>query len=145
MILVDTSVWIDFFNGHDSVEAVHLRSCIADARPLMIPGLVLAEILVGLRTEAEVKRVARVLSAFDTAPEFDSADYAKAAELYRGCRSRGFTIRSLIDCLLARLCLRYGYELLAKDRDFDSIGKVFPLQRVGSVPMVHDHPRTGSL
>jgi predicted nucleic acid-binding protein len=140
VILVDTSVWIDFFNGYESVEAAHLRICIADVRPLTIPGLVLTEILVGVRSEAEADRVAGALSAFDPAPELDSTDYQKAAELYRVCRRRGLTIRSTIDCLIAQLCLRHGYELLAKDRDFDSIAEVFPLQRVPSALRVHDRP-----
>jgi predicted nucleic acid-binding protein len=141
VILVDTSVWIDFFNGFDSAEAAHLRLCIADVRPLTIPGLVLTEILIGLRTEAEANRVARVLSAFDVTPELDSTDYQKAAELYRACRRHGRTIRSTIDCLIAQLCLRYSYELLAKDQDFDSIAEVFPLQRAAGALRVHDRPR----
>jgi predicted nucleic acid-binding protein len=109
-------------------------------RPLTIPGLVLTEILVGVRSEAEADRVAGALSAFDPTPELDSTDYRKAAELYRVCRRRGLTIRSTIDCLIAQLCLRHGYELLAKDRDFDSIAEVFPLQRVASALTVHDRP-----
>lgn len=145
MILVDTSVWIDFFNGHESVEATYLRTCIVDGQSLRIPGLVLAEILVGLRTDAEVKRVTEALSAFDKAPEIDGVDYVKAAELYRACRGRGHTIRSLVDCLLAQLCLRHDYELLAKDRDFVAIGEVSPLRRIGTRLMVHDRPCTESL
>ena len=140
MILVDTSVWIDFFNGYESVEAAHLRICIADVRPLTIPGLVLTEILIGVRNEAEAERVAGVLTAFDPTPELDSTDYQKAAELYRVCRRRGLTIRSTIDCLIAQLCLRHGYELLTKDRDFDSIAEVFPLRRAASALRVHDRP-----
>jgi predicted nucleic acid-binding protein len=140
VILVDTSVWIDFFNGYESVEAAHLRICIADVRPLTIPGLVLTEILIGVRNEAEAERVAGVLTAFDPTPELDSTDYQKAAELYRVCRRRGLTIRSTIDCLIAQLCLRHGYQLLAKDRDFDSIAEVFPLQRAASALRVHDRP-----
>jgi predicted nucleic acid-binding protein len=142
VILVDTSVWIDFFNGYDSVEAAYLRSCIVDGRPLTLPGLVLTEILVGVRTEAEAARIVRVLSAFDTPPELDSTDYEKAAELYRSCRSRGFTIRSTIDCLIAQLCLRHDYVLLAKDRDFDAMTQVVSLKRVASQSAVHDRPRT---
>jgi predicted nucleic acid-binding protein len=144
VILVDTSVWIDFFNGYESVEAAYLRSCIADARPLTIPGLVLTEILVGTRTEAEAERLVNVLSAFDAAPELDSTDYQKAAEIYRVCRGRSVTVRSTIDCLIAQLCLRHGYELLANDRDFDAIAKAFPLQRVGSALVVHDRARATS-
>jgi len=142
VILVDTSAWIDFFNGHDSAEAAYLRSCIVDGRPLVIPGLVLTEILVGVRTEAEATRIVRVLSAFDEPPELDPTDYEKAATLYRLSRSRGFTIRSTIDCLIAQLCLRHDYELLAKDRDFDAIAQVAPLKRVAVKPAIHDRPRT---
>lgn len=141
MILVDTSVWIDFFNGVDSAEAAHLRTCIVDAHPLVLPGVVLTEILQGLRSDADVERVAGVLSAFDRTPELDSTDYRQAADIYRRCRAQGFTVRSTIDCLIAQLCLRHGYELLAKDRDFDAIGRVFPLQRAGSTSVVHDRPR----
>lgn len=141
MILVDSSVWIDFFNGHDSAEAAYLRSCIVDARPLTIPGLVMTEILQGVRTDAEAARIARVLSAFDVPPELDSADYEKAAALYRHCRAKGFTVRSTIDCLIAQLCLRDNHELLAKDRDFDAIGQVASLKRVPAKSTVHDRPR----
>lgn len=145
MILVDTSVWIDFFNGHDSAEAAQLRSLVIDGRPLVIPGVVLTEILVGVRTEAEAARVARTLSAFDSPPELDSSDYEKAAALYRLCRSQGLTIRSLIDCLIAQLCLRHNYELLSKDRDFARIAEVTPLKQVSRTLMVHDRPRAKGL
>ena len=140
MILVDTSVWIDFFNGHQTVEATYLRSCITDARALVVPGLVLTEILMGLRTDADATRVADVLSAFDEAPLLDATDCQKAAELYRACRNRGLTIRSTIDCLIAQLCLRNGYVLLAKDRDFVAIAQVVPLERITIPLMVHDRP-----
>jgi predicted nucleic acid-binding protein len=133
VILVDTSVWIDHFNGYDSDEAAYLLLCIADASPLVIPGLVLTEILFGVRNESEAARVTRVMSAFDLAPEFERQDYELAAELYRACRARGVTPRSTIDCLIARLCLRYGYELLTKDRDFEAISRFYPL-RLASLP-----------
>jgi predicted nucleic acid-binding protein len=141
VILVDTSVWIDFFNGHDSVEAAYLRQCIVDARPLTIPGLVMTEILQGVRTDAEAARVARVLSAFDVPPDLDSADYEQAAALYRQCRAKGFTVRLTIDCLIAQLCLRHNYELLAKDRDFDAIAQVASLKRLPTKTTLHDRPR----
>ena len=145
MILVDTSVWIDFFNGYDSAEAAQLRSWIADGKPLTLPGLVLTEILLGVRTEADATRVARVLSAFDPSPELDLTDHEKAAALYRLCRTRGVTIRSTIDCLIAQLCLRHNYELLSKDRDFARIAEVAPLKRIGSPISVHDRARTRTI
>lgn len=138
MILVDSSVWISFLNGVNSAEAAFLAVCIAEDRPLILPGLVRTEVLLGARTEADALRMSQSLSAYPLAPEPTPADYEQAAMIYRTCRGRGYTVRSAIDCLIAQLCLREGYELLAKDRDFDAIGNAFPLRRVPTGLMVHD-------
>jgi hypothetical protein len=128
MILVDTSVWIDYFNAYPSAEATYLTTCIAEATDLVIPGLVLTEILLGTRSDADAARIGHVLSALDVAPELERADYERAAGLYRACRARGITPRSTIDCLIAQLCLRHEYALLARDRDFEAIAKIAPLR-----------------
>ena len=128
MILVDTSVWIDYFNTQPSDEAAYLTFCIAESRELVIPGLVLTEMLLGVRDDPEAARIAQVMSAFELTPELERADYEQAAGLYRACRSRGIAPRSMVDCLIAQLCLRYGYELLARDRDFAAIAQVSPLK-----------------
>ena len=142
MILVDSSVWISFLNGVNSAEAGFLAVCIAEDRPLIIPGLVRTEVLVGARTEADALRMSQSLSAYPLVPEPTPSDYERAAAIYRTCRGRGYTVRSAIDCLIAQLCLRDGYELLARDRDFDVISKAYPLRRVPTRLMVHD-PGTG--
>jgi predicted nucleic acid-binding protein len=128
VILVDTSVWVDYLNTHPSDEAAYLTLCIAEGRDLVIPGLVLTEILLGARSDVEAARITRVMSAFDLAPELERADYEQAAGLYRACRARGITPRSTVDCLIARLCLKNEYELLARDRGFEAIAQVSPLQ-----------------
>jgi predicted nucleic acid-binding protein len=128
VILVDTSVWIDYFNAQPSDEAAYLTFCIAESRELVIPGLVLTEMLLGVRDDAEAARITRMMSVFELTPELERADYEQAAGLYRACRARGITPRSTIDCLIAQLCLRYGYELLARDRDFAAIAQVSPLK-----------------
>jgi hypothetical protein len=138
MILVDSSAWISFLNGVNSAEAALLAVCIAEDRPLIVPGLVRTEVLLGARTEADALHLSQSLSAYPLVPEPTPADYEQAAAIYRTCRERGHTIRSTIDCLIAQLCLRDGYELLAKDRDFDAIGAAFPLRRVPTRLMVHD-------
>lgn len=137
-ILVDSSVWISFLNGVNSAEAAYLAVCIAEDRPLIIPGLVRTEVLLGARTEADALRMSHTLSAYPLVPEPTASDYEQAALIYRTCRGRGFTIRSAIDCLIAQLCLRDGYELLARDRDFDVIGNTYALRRVPTRLMVHD-------
>jgi predicted nucleic acid-binding protein len=130
LILVDTSAWIDYFNGHSSSEAERLTQAIADNEPLVMPGIVLTEILLGLKTGAEATRIAELLGAFESAPESGRRDYLEAAHIYRACRSKGFTIRSTIDCLIAQICLRNGYRLLSKDRDFRTIAQHFPLSLI---------------
>lgn len=131
MMLVDSSVWIDLFNGHDSPEAAQLRSRIIDDDPLLVPGVVITEILVGVRSEADAERIERSLVPFDRAPQWDDTDYREAARIYRVCRASGATLRSAIDCLIAQTCLRYDFELLTKDRDFRVVARHFPLRLAG--------------
>ncbi len=129
MILADTSVWIDHFNGHASPEAIRLADALADGSDTGIwaPGIVLAEILSGLHSANEARRITALLEGLDRLPEFDTSDYIAAADIFRTCRSKGETIRSLIDCLIAQLCLRYSCRLLSRDRDFTKIARYFPL------------------
>lgn len=127
-MLVDTSVWIDFFNGYQSKQAELLASAIADAESIVVPGIVLTEILLGLNNDAEAARISNLLDAFDVVVEPARADYLEAARIYRLCRAKGFTVRSTIDCLIAQLCLRDDLVLLTKDRDFKAIASCLPLQ-----------------
>jgi predicted nucleic acid-binding protein len=129
-VIVDTSVWIDFFNGHPSAQAQRLARAIEDGESIALPGLVYTEILLGLKNDAQAKRIAQLLQAFDWVPEPTQTDYAAAAALYRQCRAKGLTIRSTIDCVIAQLCLRDGQSLLAKDRDFDRIAQLVALTLV---------------
>ena len=143
MMLVDTSIWVDHFNNHASLEAGHLARCISADQPIVLSGIVLTEILAGFRTDADAERVADRLSGFDLAPELLEDDYREAARIYRVCRNRGSTLRSPLDCLIAQTCLRHGYELLARDRDFPAIARHFPLRQVEVRLQIHDRARGG--
>ena len=129
-MIVDTSVWIDFFNGHLSSQAQRLTRAIEDNEPIGLPGLVLTEILLGLKNDAEAKRIAQLLEAFTDVPEPSRSDHMAAAALYRSCRAKGVAIRSTIDCVIAQLCLRDSQALLAKDRDFERIAEKTSLKLV---------------
>ena len=129
-MIVDTSVWIDFFNVQPSSQAQRLSRAIEDNEPIGLPGLVLTEILLGLKNDAQAKRIAQLLEAFSDVPEPSRSDHIAAAALYRACRAKGLTIRSTIDCVIAQLCLRDGQALLAKDRDFDRIAEKTGLKLV---------------
>ncbi|MGH8266831.1 MAG: type II toxin-antitoxin system VapC family toxin [Steroidobacteraceae bacterium] len=141
MILVHTSVWIDYFNGYGSAEADLLTLCIAEARPVVLAGLVLTETLQGVRDRQHAEQVKRVLSAFELAPELTRSDYEEAAAIFHACRARKATPRSAANCLIAQLCLRYDYELLSRDRDFEAIGRCFPLRRIEPGPGVQEQAR----
>ncbi|MGD9597521.1 MAG: PIN domain nuclease [Steroidobacteraceae bacterium] len=128
MLVVDTSVWVDHFNVHASPQAVALAEAIDSAAEIVLPGIVLTEILLGLRTDGEADRIERLLAAFTAPPPLSRSDYLAAARTYRGCRAAGRTIRSVVDCLIAQLCLRQQYVLLSKDHDFEAIARTFPLR-----------------
>lgn len=129
-MIVDTSVWVDFFNGHPSSQSQRLTRAIEDNEPIGLPGLVLTEILLGLQNDAEAKRIAQLLQAFGEVAGPSRADHLAAAALYRACRAKGVTIRSTIDCVIAQICLRDGQPLLAKDRDFERIAEKTELRLV---------------
>ncbi len=129
-MLVDTSVWVDFFNGHRSPHAQRLHEAIGDDEAIALPGLVITEILLGLRNEDEADKILRLLDAFGPGPEPSRADHVAAARLYRLCRSHGVTIRSTMDCLIAQMCLRDGLALLTRDRDFAGIARCTSLELV---------------
>ncbi|MGH9483095.1 MAG: type II toxin-antitoxin system VapC family toxin [Terriglobales bacterium] len=128
-LLVDTSVWVDFFNARASPEESRLRGALEQGEEIVVPGLVLAEILCGLPSRGEAERIARLFQAFSPAAELETGDYPAAAQLYRSCRRRGWTVRGLADCLVVQLCVRCGYRLLARDRDFQALAAVCPLRR----------------
>ena len=129
-MLVDTSVWVDYFNGYPSPEVERLARAIADNEPITLPGIVWTEILLGIKTDAGANHIAGLLAVFETPQEPQRRDYIEAAKLFRLCRTKGYTVRSVVDCIIAQLCLRDGDELLSKDRDFKAIAKCTKLRLV---------------
>lgn len=126
-MLVDTSVWIDYLNGYASPQADSLARAISEDADIYLCGLVLTEILLRL-PQSEALQLEVWLAAFLLVPELEREDYQAAAQLYRACRAKGMIIRSTINCLIAQLCLKHDYILLAKDRDFIKITRCFPLR-----------------
>jgi predicted nucleic acid-binding protein len=129
-MLVDTSVWIDFLNGHESAHASRLAQAISGGEPIAVPGVVLTEVLLGLKSDQQAASIEDLMTAFNPVAELDRSGHANAARLYRLCRANGFTVRSTIDCLIAQMCLRDDLPLLTKDRDFTSIAASAPLKLV---------------
>jgi len=118
MVIVDTTVWVDYFKGIDTPETVWLDEHLSTER-LGLLDLMVCEILQGVENEARARRVLRELHRFEIL-ETGGIDLAvAAARNYRILRSRGRTVRKTIDCLIATCCLREGHSLLHADRDFD--------------------------
>lgn len=133
MILVDTSVWIDFFNERKSKESEFLASEIGSGGKIVLCGVVMTEILLGIRSERLAAELTDSLAAFPMLPDLDRQGYLRAAELYRICRSKGYTIRSTVDCIIAQICLENKAHLLARDRDFEAIAKNSDLSLLGEL------------
>lgn len=130
MIVVDTSVWIDFFADAPTPQVTKLAEAIERDAGVALTDVVLTEILQGLRDERIVRRVERRLSAFDILRLEDLDDFRRAAALYRRCRRRGVTIRRTLDCLIASICIRERVPLLHADADFDQLARHTALRTV---------------
>jgi predicted nucleic acid-binding protein len=117
MILVDASVWIDYFRNAETPQVAILDSLFGRSR-LAVGDLIAAEVLQGVRDPREFKQVKATLDAF---AHIDLVGYAlavKASENYRLLRSKGITIRKTIDTLIATRCIEDNLTLLHADPDF---------------------------
>ena len=122
MILVDTSVWIDFFRGQPSAASTTLAQCLGDASvEVGMADLVLFEVMRGFRENRAMQDAQALLSALPQV-EIGGAEHAlQAAARYRQLRAKGRTVNSPIDVLLASFCMSHGHVLLHRDADFKSL------------------------
>jgi predicted nucleic acid-binding protein len=119
--LVDTSVWVDFFNGHPSRQAETLAHLIHEEADLVTCGLIVSEVLQGLRQAKSRVNIERHFREMDWLSPKEPDTYIEAAELFRRLRARGITIRSTTDCVIANLAAHHDALILSKDRDLTLI------------------------
>lgn len=124
MIVVDTTVWIDFLEARETSFDFHLTSLIEAEAPLALTDLIYCEILQGIREESKFRRVRDILRAYPILQVQGLETFEHAAQIYRACRRKGLTIRKTADCLIAATCLEAEGELFHNDRDFEAIAKV---------------------
>ncbi len=117
MILVDSSVWIDYFKGNATPETDKLDSLLG-AEPLYIGDLILTEVLQGFTANSEFEKALDLLSWFEVVEIGGEEIAIEAARNFRRLRNRGITIRKTIDTLIATRCIESGFELLHRDKDF---------------------------
>jgi len=122
VLVVDSSVWIDFFADRPTAACDELDRLLADGHTrLVVPDLVLYEVLRGFRHERAMRQ-ARLLLQTLSIEACGGEDVAlAAAEHYRHLRARGITVRSAIDVMVAAFCIENDYLLLHSDRDYDAI------------------------
>lgn len=127
ILLADSSVWIDFFNGRISPETDYLN--LAFGREDVVVGdLILTEVLQGFRLENDFTQARDALLHFPILPMIGQEIAVQSAINYRTLRQNSVTVRKTIDCLIATFCLVNNFPLLHTDRDFDQIARVLPLQ-----------------
>ncbi len=117
MILVDSSVWIDYFNGVDTPQTSKLDALLG-VEPLGIGDLILTEVLQGFKSDADYKTAKQLLSALSIFEMLGAEQAVKSAENFRALRKRGITVRKTADVIIATYCIEDRHSLLFADKDF---------------------------
>jgi predicted nucleic acid-binding protein len=120
MIVVDSSVWIDFFNGQPTSEADALSELLGQ-RPIVVGDLTMVEVLSGFRRDEDYRKARALLESCDFRPMVGREVALAAANNYRHLRKMGVTVRKTIDVLVATFCIVNHLPLLHCDRDFDAL------------------------
>ncbi len=132
MVLVDTTVWVDLFSGLTTPQVIVLESLILKREDICLCGVILTEVLQGIRDDKEHAKTEAIFSSLLYLP-MTRETFLLAAHIYRSLRVRGITIRNSIDCMIAAVCIENKVPLLHNDRDFDSISKHFDL-KIANLP-----------
>ena len=129
MVIVDSSVWIDAFNGKNTPHTRWLQSGLARGG-VGLTSLILCEVLRGFRFDREFRRTRKQLLALPVFEELPAGLAVQAAENFRVLQRRGITVHKTIDCLIATFCIQEGHELLHRDKDFQGFENFLGLQVV---------------
>lgn len=129
MILVDSSVWIAYFNGAGTREVDMLNELLG-REPIVIGDVVLAEVLQGFKKNADFNKAHELLLAFPVVNVLGREVAIESAKNFRLLRKKGKTVRKTIDSIIATFCIRNGLSLLHADRDFDPFAELLGLDVV---------------
>jgi predicted nucleic acid-binding protein len=129
LILVDSSVWTDYFNGNLTWQTDVLDQYLSD-RPIIMGDLVLTEFLQGFKSNKDFNIARSFLHALPFRQMGGYEVAIQSAQTYRKLRKMGITVRKTIDVIIATFCIIEGLSLLHDDRDFDPISDYFPLKTV---------------
>lgn len=118
MLVVDSTVWIDYFNGLENASTNYLDA-MADQTPILIGDLILAEVLQRFRDDADFEKARRTLGRYLQVEMVNPELALRSARNYRTLRSKGVTVRKTMDGLIATYCIENEHDLLHNDSDFD--------------------------
>ena len=121
MILVDSSVWIDFFSFSPGRAGAELRRMIEEAEPLALTGIVVAEVLQGLTRD--VRRIEQYLAQWEMLEPRGFETYREAAAIYRAARAKGITLTT-VDVVIAAIALEHKASVFTLDHDFSRIARI---------------------
>lgn len=128
MIVVDTTVWIDFLEARATPFDLHLKELIEREASTGLTDIIYCEVLQGIIPESKYRRIREILLAYPILRTRNLSTFEHAANIYRACRRKGLTIRKTADCLIAATCIEAGVELYHNDRDFEAIARVTQLK-----------------
>lgn len=129
MILVDSSVWIDYFNGTETLATTKLESLLG-VQPICTGDLILAEVLQGFRQDKDYQAAKTLLCSLPVHAMLGVTLSLKSAENFRKLRKQGITIRKTIDTMIATYCIENELPLLHSDKDFQPFQQFLGLQAV---------------
>jgi len=122
MVLVDTTVWIDFFAARSSPHVAALESLIERREDICICGIILTEVLQGIRKDSEFQKTRDLFNNLIFLPMHYPV-FLRSADIFRKLRSKGITIRKSLDCMIASVAIENDIPLLQNDKDFQPIEK----------------------
>ena len=133
MVLVDSSVWVDYFNGR-STRQTDFLDVLLGTEPVAIGDLILAEVLQGFRGDADYAAAKELLASLTIYDLLGATLAIKTADNYRTLRKKGVTVRKTIDAVIATFCIQRRTPLLYSDRDFDPFVRHLGLKSALSGP-----------
>lgn len=118
MLMADSSVWIDFFNGRPTASTEALKNALG-TEEVVLGDLILMEVLQGFKKDADYKKAQQLLGMFPVVPLVGQTIALQGAMNFRKLRKKGITVRKTIDVIIATHCITHSIALLYSDRDFD--------------------------
>ncbi|HDH06006.1 MAG TPA: PIN domain nuclease [Nitrospirae bacterium] len=127
MIIVDSSIWINYFNGKNSQKTDWLDEALG-IEPIIMGDIILTEILQGFQNDKDFKTAKMLLLEFPFVEMLGQEIAIKSALNYRKLRQKGITVRKTIDVMIGTFCIHHNFALLHNDRDFDALEKFLNLK-----------------